>query len=203
MKGLTPKQRNILDFIQNYIVKNKCSPSYREIMKHFSLSSPGSIYKYIRTLIRKGALQNEKNCSRSLTLLNTPKPSDAKWETELPLIGNISMGIPIQMLMKTQTLNVPAHLVNYPERTYLLRVEGDSLNEEYISDGDLLLVEARQEAQVGEMVIAQINQHDTLVKRFFPEGLYIRLEGHTHQPLIFRTKDVHIQGVLVGLIRSY
>lgn len=203
MKGLTPKQRNILDYIQKYISQHKCSPSYREIMHHFSLASPGSVYKYIRTLTRKGVLNNEKKCSRSLTLAEHLTPNKITAEVQLPFIGNITMGHPIEMFVQSQTLNVPTFLVPYPEHTYILRAEGDSLNEEYISDGDLLLVEARQEAQAGEMIIGLINNHDTLVKRYFPEGHYIRLEGHTHQPLILRADNLRIQGVLVGLLRAY
>lgn len=204
MKGLTKKQRDILDFIQKFIHQHHYSPSYREIMEQFSLSSPGSIYKYIQTLKRKGVLLAEKQCSRSLSLTaETPPTPPHKSDMELPFIGNISSRYPIEIFRESQSLAVPASLFDSPENTYLLRTQGESFSEESINDGDLLLVEARQEAQAGEMIIALINQHEIIIKRYYPEGQYIRLEGKHHQPLILRQDSILIQGILIGLIRTY
>ncbi|MBA3722788.1 MAG: repressor LexA [Parachlamydiaceae bacterium] len=203
MKGLTQKQRDILNFIQNYIKEKNFSPSYRDIMEHFSLTSPGSVYNFIQTLKRKGALSNEKQCSRSLMPTETIVPKSSESEIQLPFIGNISGGIPIEMFVQSQTLTIPALLVPHPENTYILRAEGSSLNEELICDGDLLLVEARQEAQPGEIIVGLINQNETIIKKYYSEGLYIRLEGHTHHSLTVRAETLLVQGVLVGLIRTY
>jgi repressor LexA len=203
MKGLTPKQREVLNFIQKYIEQHQYSPSYRDIMHHFALASPGSVYKYVRTLKRKGLLETEKQCSRSLLPIETTNPMPAATEIQLPFIGNIAAGYPIEMFVQTQTLTVPALLVPQPENTYILHAQGDSLNEEMICDGDLLLVEARQEAQPGEMIVGVINHNETILKRYYPEGPYIRLEGHNHQALTLRAETLFIQGVMVGLIRTY
>lgn len=206
MKGLTPKQRDILFFIQHFIETYHYSPSYREIMEHFSFASPGSVYKHIRTLQRKGLLTAEKQCSRSLMPTHPiPQPAKNKSEVELPLIGNIIAGYPIEMFIQSQTLSVPASLVHQPDCTYLLRAQGDSFQDELILDGDLLLVEARTEAQPGETIVGILNQHDAIVKRYYPEGQYSRLESyHSHQqPLILRNEQLTIQGILIGLMRIY
>lgn len=203
MKGLTQKQNDILRFIHHFIETHHYSPSYREIMQHFAFSSPGSVYKYIHTLKRKGALIAEKRCSRSLTPIDAPLSTKRQADVELPFIGNISAGHPIEMFIQTQTIIVPLSLVHAPDKTYVLRALGDSLNEEAINDGDLLIVEARQDAQAGEMIIALINQHDTVIKRYYPEGQYVRLESHHHQPFILRQESITIQGILLGLIRHY
>lgn len=203
MKGLTSKQRHILEFIQNFINQHQYSPSYREIMDHFSFSSPGSVYKYIQTLKRKGVLSNEKQCSRSLLPHQAASHSNHKAEIELPFIGQLIGGYPIELFMQSQRLTVPAFLVPSPDKTYVLRVRGNNLHEEFIHDGDLLLVEARQDAQAGETIVALINQNEAIIKCYYSEGQYIRLEGHHHEPIILRETSIAIQGVLVGLMRSY
>ncbi len=153
MKGLTPKQRDVLYFIATFIDKNRYSPSYREIMTHFSMTSPGAIYRLIHTLKRKGALESETNCSRSIKPV-TKHPSEvSSKELEIPFIGNISAGYPIEMFVDTKNLSVPASLVQSPENTYVIRNRGDGFEDELIQDGDLLIVEARQQAETGETIL--------------------------------------------------
>ena len=100
---------------------------------------------------------------------------------------------------------VPTSTVSIPDNTYLLQAHGDSLQEEWILDGDLLLIEARQEIQPGEIVLGLINQHNTVLKRYYPEGQYIRLESQHHEirPLTVRHEHIAMQGVMIGLIRMY
>lgn len=205
MKGLTSRQRDILLFIQQFIDTHRYSPSYREIMHHFGFTSPGSVYKHIQTLQRKGLLTAEKQCSRSLMPATSTVTSNFKQEIGLPLIGHIMAGYPIEMFIQSQTIAIPASLVHNPDNTYVLQVQGDSFHEELIQDGDFLLVEARPNVQAGETIIGLINQHDTIIKRYFPEGHYIRLEStHPHQqPLTLRHEHLSIQGILTGLIRTY
>lgn len=205
MKGLTQKQREILEFIQRFIKENAFSPSYREIMYHFSFSSPGSVYKHIQTLKRKGVLDAEKQCSRSLAPIASPLTQQTKAEVELAFIGNLSVGYPVNLFREPQMMAIPAFLVPNPEHTYILQIQGDGLQEDAIYDGDLILIEARQDAQTGETVLALINQHDTIIKRYYPEGQYMRFEGRHLQahPLLLQADSVIIQGVLVGMIRSY
>lgn len=205
MKGLTPKQCEILDFIQQFMREHHYSPSYREIMEHFAFSSPGTVYKHLRTLQQKGAITTEKNSHRSITPIESIRINEKPPEIELQLIGNLSAGYPLELFVRSKTIAVPSSLVHEPDNTYILQVQGDALHDEWIQDGDLILVEARQDIQPGEMILGLINQHDTVVKRYFPEGNNLRLESrHPKQkPLIVRHAHIAIQGVLVGLLRLY
>lgn len=204
MKGLTSKQREILHFIQRFIEQHHYSPSYREIMQYFDFTSPGSVYKHIRTLKRKGVLTAEKNSHRSLLPIQSTVPAKESIEIRLPLIGNLSIGYPLELFVQPQMIAIPASLVQTHENTYILQTQGDSLQDEWIQDGDLLLIEARQDIQPGEIILGLINQH-TVLKRYYPEGQYIRLESQ-HPPvtsLTVRYEHIVIQGVLVGLMRMY
>jgi len=203
MKGLTPRQRALLDYIHTYVEKHRYSPSYREIMRHFSLSSPGTVYKHIRSLIQKGALQSEKGATRSLKLSESPKPTPVNAGIEIPYIGKISCGHPIELFKQTQMLPVPPFLVPHPENTYVLSMKDHLLSHEGIMEGDYLIVEARQEAHVGELILGIINGHDTVIRHYYPEGHYARLESSSHQPLIVRADHLAVQGIIVGLIRGY
>ena len=204
MKGLTKRQLEVLGFIQDFIQKHRYSPSYREIMSHFAFSSLGSVYKHVHVLKRKGAIAAEKQGRRSMSL---PEESriDRRSEIELPFIGYIAAGSPIEMFSQMQKVAVPEFMVHNADKTYILRARGDSLNDEMIADGDLLIVEARMEARPGEVVVALINQHDTMVKKYFPEENFVRLAGSNphHQPMTIRYKDIQVQGVVVGIMRFY
>ena len=205
MKGVTKRQSEILSFIQEFIQSRKHSPSYREIMQHFGFSSLGSVYNHINILKRKGLISADKQAKRSIALANAPRDEKTKNEIEIPFIGHISAGFPLETFSNSQTLAVPDFLVPYPDKTYILQAKGDSLQEEMIADGDLLLVEARQQASSGETVLAIINQHDSIIKKYYPEGDYIRLVGSNphHQPFLLKHEDIFIQGVLIGLIRQF
>lgn len=205
MKGLTKRQRDIVDFIQEFIKNNRYSPSYREICQNFGFTSLGSIYKHMQTLKRKGVLSTESKTSRSIMLAAPSKKIETFSEIEIPFIGHITAGKPIQTFPQQQQVTVPHSFVHSPEKTYALRAQGDSLNEEFIADGDLLVVEARQEAHQGETIIALINNHDTIIKRFYQEGAYVRLIGTfaNHHPMILQQEDVLIQGIVIGLIRMF
>lgn len=205
MKGLTPKQLAIITFIQNFIDENHYSPSYREIMTHFNLASPGSVYKHIRTLEKKGVLVENKKSHRSLEPSHSAPPSPVISELELPLIGNLAIGYPLEVHMNPRMIAVPRSLVQTPDNTYILQAQGDSLQNELIQDGDLLLIEVREDIQPGELILGLINQTDSILKRYYPEGQYIRLESQDKETdsLIVRSEHISIQGALVGLIRIY
>lgn len=202
MKGLSQKQQLMLTFIQDYIKQHHYSPSYREIMQHFSFASPASIYKYIQILKRKGVLTGENRVSRSILPIDT-KPDIKLTEAEVPFVGTLSLKGKMELFMQPQSLAVPASLVSNLNYTYALQTEGDFLNEEFICDGDFLLIEARDEPQDGERVLIKINQQELLIRHYYPEGQYIRLESASHQTLILNPTNITILGILVGLIRTY
>jgi repressor LexA len=205
MKGLTKRQRELVDYIQDFIVNNRYSPSYREIGNHFGFNSLGSVYKHIKTLKKKGMLFSDSNVSRSITTINEPSKESIPTEITVPLIGYISAGMPIQTFSQSQQIQVPSNLVHSPDTTYALRTKGDSLAEEMIIDGDILLVEVRQQAHPGETVVALINGQDIIVKKYYPDGDFVRLLGsHTnHHPILLRHEDIVVQAVVVSLLRHY
>lgn len=206
MKGLTQRQKEILHYIQTFIETHGYSPSYREIKLHFGFQSLGTVYNHLQILKRKEAIQGEPRSSRSI------KPSSgyehsktALLEVKVPLIGHIKGGEPITTFPQTQTLNVPASLVQAPDKTYAFRVMGEALMDEHLIDGDLILVEARQEANPGETIVATIHDDEIVVKQYYIEGPYVRLISHSalQPPYIIQRTELSIQGILVGLIRSY
>lgn len=206
MKGLTKRQRELIDFIQDFIANNRYSPSYREIGHHFGFASLGSVYKHITTLKKKGALFSESKVSRSVTTVEKAvETSSEPNEITVPLIGYIAAGMPIEMFSQSQQIQVPASYVHAPDKTYALRAQGDSLSEEMIADGDVLLVEVRQYAHPGETVVALINGHDIIVKKYYPEGEFVRLlSTHSqHNPILLRQDDIVVQAVVVSLLRMY
>lgn len=205
MKGLTPKQHEILQFIQHFIHQHHYSPSYREIMHHFDFNSPGTVYKHIQTLKLKGVLLSEKQSHRSIMPVQTHQPLKPSTEIQIPLIGNLSIGYPLELFVQPQMVAAPSSLVHNPDKTYILQIQGDSLQDEWILDGDLLLIEARQDIHPGEIILGLINQHDTVLKRYYPEGQHIRLESqHPNiRSLTVKSEHISIQGVMLGLMRVY
>lgn len=206
MKGVTKRQKEILDYIQEFIDAFEYSPSYREIMQKFGFSSLGSVHKHLRTLQRKGLLEAEKSCSRSLNPVQATKPPNfGETEVKLPFIGHIIAGKPIETFPQMQTVAVPHFLVPSTAQTYVLRAKGDSLQEERIMDGDLLIIEARREAHPGETVVVLLNQRETYIKKYYPEENNVRLESSSSlkKSLTLSFDDFLIQGVLTGLLRIY
>lgn len=203
MKTLTRSQKLIYDYVCEKIAHTGVPPTFRDIQAHFNFSSLGTVHNFVKILRRKGFFLNERNAPISLN-----RPDDSfrtEAECQIPLIGLVAQGFPIEMFPQTKNVKVPSAIVPVPENTYVLKAKGETLSEEKISDGDLLIVEARQEAQYGEIVLATINSYDTIVKRYYPEGSYVRLEGSydQHQPIILEKDEVVIQGILIGLMRIY
>ena len=200
MIGLTKKQREILEYIEDYIATHRFSPSFREIGDQFGFSSLGSVYNHIRSLKKKGALIAKKKTRRSLY----PKQFQQK-KTEAPLIGTLRGGKPIEMLEKSIMLPLPNAFDDEEEERFFLKVQGEGLCEEGIMHGDLLIVDPKRNYQSGETIIALIGGHTTLVKQVFSDPPFVRFVSANAQlqPLVLREDHVEIQGVVVGLIRYY
>lgn len=204
MEGLTKRQREIVNYVSEFIETHRYSPSFREIMSHFGFSSLGTVHRHINILKRKGFFSLENKASRSLTVL-VDSQKEIKSEMLLPFIGHLTANTFVELFSESRTMAVPTHLVQAKDKTYILRVIGDFLAEDLIGEGDLLLVEARQEVHNGETVVALINEQDTVVKRYFADGKYVRLMGqlpHPH-PILIKNEDIQIQGILVGLLRVF
>ncbi len=205
MHGLTSRQREVLDYINTFIKDNRYSPSYREIMEYFGLSSLGSVYKFVHILKRKGFLAAEKSHARSIAPIHESAAVDSEGMVEIPFLGTIIAGKPIETFPQTETLSVPGNLVRNREKSYVLQVRGDSMVDAQILEGDLVIVEACISASPGDTIVALLNESETTLKRYQPDGDYVRLEpaNPAYQPIVIRRDALTIQGVVTGLYRCY
>jgi repressor LexA len=204
---LTQRQKEILDFIQGFREERGFSPTHLEIRQRFDYSSYGTVYKHLKLLEDKGYLTREPNQKRGVMLVDDNLPKTGRHEIELPFFGRIAAGKPIEALAGDETLGVPTHLLGGGRRNgdhYVLRVAGDSMIDEGIFDGDYVVVQLREEATAGEMVVALVGDDATL-KQFFPEGKRVRLQpANPHMaPIYVPAEQVKIQGIVVGLMRKF
>ena len=204
MSYLTERQKQILEFIQEYRKERGIAPTHREICERFGFSSYGTAYKHLKLLQLKGFLRRDWNQKRGIELIRAI-PGGETSERDLPYFGRIAAGRPIEALSGNERVTVPGHLLSARGGDhYVLRVVGESMIEEGIHDGDYVIVLRRDAAEPGEMVVALVNEEATL-KRFFPEGVMVRLQpaNPSMQPFRVPAKDVRVQGVVVGLMRKF
>jgi repressor LexA len=199
---LTRRQKEMWDYLQEHIATQGYAPTLEEIGAHFRLSSLATVHKHLTNLEMKGAITRKWNLSRAIEI---PAQRKTVNSLELPLLGQVAAGTPIEAVETQDTLTVPVDLVRRPNTAFALRVKGQSMVEEGILDGDYIVVEQRQTAQSGETVVAMVNGEAT-VKKFFPErGGRVRLQPANVQmePIIARGKDVEIRGIVVAVLRKY
>jgi repressor LexA len=201
MMPLTKRQREILDYLNEFIQRHGYAPSLEEIGRKFSLSSLATVHKHLTNLQEKGFIKRAWNRSRSVELVPTRAAGRA---VELPMLGYVAAGMPIEAVASNETISVPEDLVGRRD-TYVLRVRGNSMIDEQIRDGDFVIVEDRKTAENGEMVIALLEGRDATLKKFYREHEHIRLQpaNPTMSPIIVPADDVQVQGVVVGVMRRY
>lgn len=200
---LTKRQSEILEYLQSHIADHGYAPSFEEIAEQFGFQSLATVHEHLTNLERKGYIQRSYNEVRSIKVL---PPRGTVSASEIPLLGKVAAGMPIESLMHDETVEVPDGLLPRRGPNYALRVQGQSMIDQHIMDGDLVVVHGKQTAENGEMVIALVNGTEATVKTFYREpGGWIRLQpaNATMQPLRFQERDVLIQGVVVGVIRKY
>jgi repressor LexA len=206
--ALTRRQREIFEFIREFVGKNGYSPSLEEIGSHFGLSSVATVHKHVQHLVEKGFLKKAWNRSRSVEpVVEDSRAGDAGMLT-LPLLGTVAAGAPIEAIEDagaTERMSVPSEMVARPEESYLLRVRGESMIDEQIRDGDIVIVEGRKEARNGETVVALVGGDEATLKRFYRRGDRVKLvpANASMEPIEVPAGDVEIRGVLRGLLRSY
>ncbi len=198
---LTRRQREILDFLNEFIEQHGYAPSLEEIGRRFGLSSLATVHKHLTNLQEKGFIRRAWNRSRSVELVRTRVGVRA---LDLPLLGTVAAGVPIEAVVSSETVGVPEDLVGQRD-AYALRVHGNSMIDEQIRDGDIVIVEDRKTAGNGEMVIALLNGTEVTLKKFCLVGGRIRLQpaNPAVEPLIVDADQVQIQGVVVGVLRRY
>jgi repressor LexA len=201
MQPLTKRQREILDYLNDFIQHNGYAPSLEEIGKRVNLSSLATVHKHLTNLQDKGFIKRAWNRSRSVELVPTRLGGRA---VELPLLGYVAAGAPIEAVAGSETISVPEEMVSRRD-TYVLRVRGSSMIDEQIRDGDFVIVEDRKIAENGEMVIALLGGNDVTLKKFYREPNQIRLQpaNPTMMPIMVSPDQVQIQGVVVGVLRRY
>src|SRR5579871_6201054 len=202
MLPLTKRQREILDYLNEFIAQHGYAPSLEEIGRRFGLSSLATVHKHLTNLQEKGFIKRAWNRSRSVEMVPTRTGGRA---IDLPLLGYVAAGIPIEAVASNETIAVPEDFVGKKD-TYVLRVRGDSMIDEQIRDGDFVVVEDRKTADNGEMVIALLRGSDVTLKKFYRDpGGRIRLQpaNAAMQPIFADPDQVQIQGVVVGVMRKY
>lgn len=202
---LTKRQKEILDFIQEFSAAKGFSPTHKEIREQFGYSSYGTVHKHLKLLEEKGYLRRHWNQKRGVELAGDLSSDEPTGENELPFFGIIAAGRPVEAVAGNDIVAVPDHLLGDRSNDhFVLKVVGDSMIDEGIHDGDLVVVSRRDMARTGEMVVALVGDEATL-KRFYPEGPQIRLQpaNARMQPLLVPANDVKVQGIVVGLMRKF
>jgi repressor LexA len=201
MLPLTKRQREILNFLNDFIQQHGYAPSLEEIGRRFGLSSLATVHKHLTNLEEKGFIKRAWNRSRSVELMPTRMGGRA---LELPLLGYVAAGAPIEAVTGNETISVPEDIVGKRD-SYVLRVRGDSMIDEQIRDGDYVIVEDRRTADNGEVVIALVNGSDVTLKKLYREHGRVRLQpaNPAIQPLVVAADQVQVQGVVVGVMRRY
>ncbi len=196
---VTKRQKQILDFINSYSKKHGFSPSLEEIRKNFKLKSVSGIHQHVAALQDKGYIQKQKNQPRSLEISTSGRM------VKIPLLGTIAAGQPIEAIQEKETIAVPKNKIPSSAEVYALRVVGNSMIDENINDGDIVLIKHQETAENGQKVVALIDNHEATLKKFYKERGYIRLQpaNKTMEPLIFRNgRDIAIQGIVLDVIKN-
>lgn len=201
---LTPRERQILDFIVQYIKKWGYSPTLREIAAGVGLKSGPGLSPSIKRLKKRGILVQISNSPRSLLVdLDKVKKYQGA-ELKIPLLGFIAAGKPLEPYTDPNaTIDIPPSLVSGKKRVFALQVKGDSMVEEGILDGDFVVVEEQEEAKNGDIVVALLENGLATLKKFYKEATRIRLEPANSKMKPIFAKNVQIQGRVVAIIRHY
>ncbi|HUP03261.1 MAG TPA: transcriptional repressor LexA [Bryobacteraceae bacterium] len=203
--ALTRRQKQVLDYISDFIDENGYSPSFEEVAGGLELASLATVHKHISVLQSKGYLTRGYNQSRSLEV--SPKYLQGrrrKPALQVPFLGRIAAGAPVEAAEQRETLNFADFAGNAD--TFALEVRGDSMIDDHICDGDVILLERNAEASDGDIVVALVGGSETTLKRFYREpGDMVRLQPANSElkPIMAHAGDVQIQGRLLAVLRKY
>lgn len=205
---LTKRQKQVLDFVVEHSNRDGYAPSYEEIAKGMKLSSLATVHKHINTLERKGFIRRGHNLSRSIEVLQLPRPVRAqvleRHVVELPLLGRIAAGRPLEAIEAREAVSLGDFTRG--QNSYVLQVKGNSMQDDHILDGDFIVVEQTQVANKGEIVVALVDGEEATLKRFYREpGGKIRLQPANSQmkPIYVPADKVKVQGRVIGVLRKY
>jgi len=209
--ALTKRQKQVLDCLVSFQNKKGYAPSYEELAKALGLASLATVHKHVLTLERKGFIRRGYNQSRSIEVVQLPKPvreeiieSRVAGVTELRLLGRIAAGRPLESVEDRETISLSDFTRS--KDVFVLRVKGESMVDDHILDGDYVVVEPTQVANNGEIVVALVGGDEATLKRFYREGAgRIRLQpaNSSIEPIRVPAADVKIQGRVLGVLRKY
>ena len=199
---LTPKQRSVLDFVRRFFAEWGYAPTIAEICDGLGLASTATVHKHLKILVDKGHIDTLPRRSRGLSV--KAQTVSVGHSVEVPMLGRVTAGQPIQINEIPETVNLPESMIGKGE-TFVLEVRGESMIDEAIKDGDLVIVEKRDTANNGDMVIACIENEEVTLKRIYREGSRVRLQpsNPAMPPIIIENRDVTIKGIVIGVLRKY
>jgi repressor LexA len=200
--AITRRQKEVLDFLTQFVQQNGYSPSYEEIARGLDLSSLATVHKHITNLQTKGLLQRAHNRSRSIDVLPA-RSSKRSFSDRLPLMGRIAAGQPVEAIETAESISLGDIIGN--REVFALEVRGESMRDEHIVSGDYVLVERTKTAREGEIIVALVDGTDATLKRFYREGNMIRLQPSNAEmaPIFAPAASVTIQGKVLGILRKY
>lgn len=236
-KPLTLKEKNVLQFLESYLLENGISPTYQEICDHFGFASYNSVQRYLKQLEAKNYIKLPwGNQKRAITLLHsssamqealvdmqreTPIPVELRPEAvSLPLLGRVAAGQPLEAFEHDEFIDVPVSMVKKADQTFALRVQGQSMIDDGIFDGDIILVQEQKSARNGEIIVAVV-ENEATVKRFYMQNktekqsdsnvhalggnkmIELRPANSSMESLWYHPSEVQIRGVVVSLIRQF
>lgn len=202
--ALTRRQHEIYAFVCDFVAEHGYSPSLEEIGARFRLSSVATVHKHVQHLVEKGYLRKAWNRSRSVEPVEAASGAE-RAAVELPLLGQVAAGSPIEAVEVADRITVPREMVRRRGETFVLRVRGDSMIDEHIQDGDYVVVERRSEVRNGETVVALLRGSEATLKKLYRRGARVVLEpaNSALRPIEAPASEVEVQGVVRGLLRSY
>lgn len=197
---LTRRQKEVLDFVSRHIARHGVAPTLQEIGRSLKLSSVATVHKHLKKLEEKGAVRRLTHQSRALEIVPPPETAGG---ARIPLLGTVAAGTPIEPIETPGTITIPEELLGRGE-TFALRVRGDSMIDDGIHDGDVVIVESQRDAPNGATVVALVEGEAT-VKRFYRRRGRIHLvpANERMEPIVAKDEDVELRGVVVALLRRY
>ena len=216
--ALTKRQFQVLAVLDQFVKENGYCPSFDELGKSLQLSSLATVHKHLNTLERKGFIRRDYNRSRSIEIVDRAPlqqvaklklfaeqaPSRVNRDVQLPLLGRIAAGRPLEAVSNNESLSLKEFVGS--KKVFVLQVKGDSMIEDYICDGDFVVVERAESAENGETVVALIDNGEATLKKFYREkGDFVRLQpaNAAMQPIVVKAKDLTIQGRVIAVLRKY
>jgi len=205
---LTKRQKEVLDYLVAFETKHGYAPSFEEIGRGMKLTSLATVHKHITTLEKKGFIRRGYNQSRSIEIVQLPKPVKEqvieRKVQELPLVGRIAAGRPLEAIEERETLSLGDFARG--GNSYVLQVKGNSMIEDHILDGDYVVCEQTQLANAGDIVVALVGGEQATLKRFYrdvPGKVRLQPANSQMAPIIVSANDVKIQGRVIGVLRKY